>query len=111
MEDSLIISYDNCPPDVPTLIVAKKYGQDFTMLNKIQGDIAFGIYQYLTGGAELKSARDIPKKVVEVGKYGFCCPNCKEDFGLEKEDICIYEMTPPIYCEHCGQKLDWSDWE
>lgn len=35
--------------------------------------------------------KQIPKKVLEVGKYGFSCPCCNEDLGLEKEDVCIYE--------------------
>ena len=66
MEDRLIISYDNCPPDVPTLIVARRDKYDTTMLKKIQGDEAFGVYHYLTGGAELKSTRDIPKKPIHI---------------------------------------------
>ena len=66
MEDTLIITYDNCPPDVPTLIVARKDKYDVTMLKKIQCDEAFGIYHYLTGGADLKSAREIPKKPIHI---------------------------------------------
>lgn len=54
--------------------------------------------------------KQIPNKVVEFGKYGFNCPCCNEDLGLEKEDICIYDMPTPKHCEHCGQALDWSDW-
>lgn len=103
-EDSLVITYDNCPPDVPTLIVARKDKYDMTILNKIQGDEAFGIYHYLTGGAGLKIAR----KPIKIGKYGFGCPNCKDDLGLEEEDIYIYDMTPPKYCSNCGQRLDWK---
>lgn len=41
MEDELIITYDNDPPDIPTLIVARKDKYDMTMLKKIQGDEAF----------------------------------------------------------------------
>lgn len=51
-EDSLIVTYDCCPPDAPTLIVAKKDKYDMTILNKIQGDKAFAIYAFLTGYAE-----------------------------------------------------------
>lgn len=53
--------------------------------------------------------KQIPVKPVEVGKYGFGCPNCNEDLGIEKEDIYIYDMEPPKYCSDCGQKLDWKD--
>lgn len=52
--------------------------------------------------------KQIPKKVLKFGKYGFNCPCCKEDLGLESEDIFIFDMTPPKYCDNCGQKLDWE---
>ena len=107
-EDSLIITYDCCPPDVPTLCVARKDKYDMTILKKIQGDEAFGIYHYLTNGADLALARDIPKKPIEINKYDFGCPCCNEDLGLEKEDIYVYDMIPPKYCSNCGQKLDWE---
>jgi hypothetical protein len=108
MADSLIITYDNCPPDVQTLMVARADKYDMTILKKVQGDEAFGIYHYLTNGAELVLARDIPKKPIEIGKYNFGCPCCNEDLGLEADDIYIYDMTPPKYCSNCGQKLDWK---
>ena len=66
MEDKLIISYDDCPPDVPTLIVARKDKYDVTMMKKLLGDEAFGVYTYLTGGADLKSVREIPKKPINI---------------------------------------------
>ena len=53
--------------------------------------------------------KQTPKKVLESGKYGFACPNCKEEFGIQKEDIYIYDMDPPKYCSNCGQKLGWED--
>lgn len=52
--------------------------------------------------------KQIPNKVVEFGKYGFKCPCCNEDLGLEREDILIYDMTPPKYCDNCGQMLNWE---
>ena len=54
MKDCLIVSYDNCAPGLPTLIVGRRDKYDMTMLNKIRGDEAFGMYCYLTGYAELK---------------------------------------------------------
>lgn len=53
--------------------------------------------------------KQLPTKPLEVGKYGFGCPHCKEVLGLEKEDMYIYEITPPKYCEYCGQALDWGE--
>lgn len=109
MNDSLIVTYDYCSPDMQTLCVTRQDDDGIRVLKTIQGDEALGMYYYLTGGADLIHVKDIPKKVVEVGKYGFCCPKCEGDFGLEKEDIFVYDMPMPKYCEHCGQKLDWSD--
>ena len=47
-------------------MVARANKCDMTILNQIQGDEAFGIYCYLTGGADLKSAREIPKKPIHI---------------------------------------------
>lgn len=52
--NSLIVTYDCCPPDAPTLCVARKEKDKVRVLNTIQGDQAFGMYCYLTGYAELK---------------------------------------------------------
>lgn len=104
MNDRLIIAYDNCPPDVPTLIVAREDKHDITMLKKIQGDEAFGIYCYLTGGADLISEKDIPKKPIgdlnSVPHYR--CPSCRSAVVLYERD----NKYP--CCQWCGQKLDWS---
>lgn len=58
MNDELIITYENCPPDMHILIVARKDKYDMTMLNKIQGDKAFKIYEYLKGNAEANNGKD-----------------------------------------------------
>lgn len=107
-ENSLIVTYDYCSPDAPTLCIARKEKDKVRILNTIQGDAAFGMYHYLTGGAELKNVKEIAKKPIEIDKYRFGCPCCNEDLGLEKEDIYVYDMTPPKYCSNCGQKLDWE---
>lgn len=52
-EDSLIVTYDHCSPNVPTLCVARKDGDKVKVLNSIQGEVAFGMYHYLTSGAYL----------------------------------------------------------
>lgn len=111
MDDRLIVTYDNCPPDAPTLCVARQNYNGVRIVETFQGDAALGLYYYLTGFAELINSKDIPNKVIEVGKYGFCCPLCRGELRLEKEDIFVYDMPTPKHCEHCGQKLDWSDWE
>ena len=108
MGDCLIVTYDCCLPDAPTLCVARKKGNDFVIFKTLYDDEAFGMYHYLTGGTEIKNVKEIAKKPIEIGKYGFGCPRCNEDLGLEKEDIYVYDMTPPKYCSNCGQKLDWE---
>ena len=52
--------------------------------------------------------KQIPKEVIEFDKYNFKCPCCNVILGIEKEDILIYDMTPPQHCEACGQMLDWD---
>lgn len=53
--------------------------------------------------------KQIPKKPLAHGKYGFDCPSCKQKLNVEREDISVYDMKPPEHCEPCGQALDWSD--
>lgn len=48
------------------------------------------------------------QKPVAKDKYGFLCPCCRADLGVDREDISVYDMTPPHNCEHCGQALDWE---
>lgn len=54
--------------------------------------------------------KQTPKTVVEFEKYEFKCPCCNKILGIEKEDIFIYDMTPPKHCDNCGQMLDWDYW-
>ena len=104
MADRLIITYDNCSPDTTTLIVVRKDNYDFTMLNKIQGDGAFAIYHYLTGGAELVNTKDMPKKPIgdldSVPHYR--CPTCRSAVVLYDHD----NKYP--CCQWCGQALLWE---
>lgn len=113
MEDKLIIAYDNCPPDVPTLIVARTNKCDMTILKTIQGDEAFGVYCYLTDGADLINEKDIPKKVVcdgdDESDYVYC-PRCNECIGSNEfvwEDF-YHREWKPIYCQECGQAMIWK---
>ena len=53
--------------------------------------------------------KQIPKKVVNEGKWVYKCPCCggcaETDCGDAFYD---YQLD---YCNGCGQKLDWSDEE
>lgn len=113
MNDTLMIFYDNYPPDVPTLCVAKEADKGFFVLNKIQGDEAFGIYCYLTGGAELKSTKEIPQKVVSYSddeSDHVYCPRCNECIGTNEMiyDDFYYRGWSPMYCQECGQAMVWK---
>lgn len=41
-------------------------------------------------------------------RHYFKCPCCKEDLGVDEDDISVYDVTPPNCCKNCGQALDWS---
>lgn len=110
MEDRLIVTYDNCPPDVPTLMIFRNNKDYVDVLKSIHGDEAFGIYHYLTGGAELKSARDIPMQHHHT-MVGECsggekirtsiCPSCLGCIMTVEEEF-------PRFCVWCGQAIDWN---
>ena len=109
MNDELIIAYDNYLSDVPALIVARKDKHDMTILKQVQGNEAFGIYHYLTGGADLKSAREIPMEhhhtVVNKCSGGekvrtSICPNCLGCIMTVEEEF-------PRFCTWCGQAIKW----
>ena len=98
MEDSLIITYYNCPPDVPTLMIARKERNKIRVLNTIQGDQAFGMYHCLTGGAELKERQGKWK----LNKDGSdTCDQCK----ITQKNIWDYDNYQN-YCGHCGAKMN-----
>lgn len=47
-------------------------------------------------------------KPISHEKHYFKCPYCKEELGIDVDDIIVYDMTPPKHCENCGQALDWG---
>lgn len=49
MEDKLIVVYDNCPPDVPALVVTRKDKHNITILNTFTDDEAIEMYNKLVG--------------------------------------------------------------
>lgn len=51
--------------------------------------------------------KQIPMKVVKVGKWRYKCPCCSESAETDCGDnFYNYRLD---YCNGCGQKLDWSD--
>ena len=39
-----------------------------------------------------------------LGDINFKCPTCKSEYICEKEN-------EPLYCQNCGQRIDWSEKE
>lgn len=59
----LIVTYDCCYPDVPTLCVARQEEDKVRVLNFLYNDEALYAYLWLTGNAELKT---ISKKEIFI---------------------------------------------
>ena len=112
-EDSLIVTYDCCPSDTPTLCVTRKEGNKVKVLNTIQGNAAFGVYEYLKGNVDKIRRKDIPEKVVCDGddeSDDVYCPRCNEYIGLN-ENVWeeFYDRNwKPMYCLECGQSMIWK---
>ena len=52
--------------------------------------------------------KQIPMKVVEERNI-YLCPNCGSSAETDcGDDMLDYRLN---YCDNCGQKLDWSDYE
>lgn len=103
MEDRLIIAYDNCPLDVPVLMVARSSKCDMTILNEFQGDMATGVYHLLTGGAELMQKHGHWYTLTECANAGTYCSVCnkkvyKEHYANVKEKS--------RFCPNCGAIMD-----
>lgn len=98
MEDCLVVSYDNCPLDVPTLIVGRRDKNDMTMLNKFQGNEAFGIYHLLTGGATIEFNKGINEVIFQLKcikehlKFVSKTTDKSVDFDTQVLDGCIAEI-------------------
>jgi hypothetical protein len=98
VSDNLIVTYDSCTPDVPTLCVARNKGDKVEVLNIIQGDVAFGIYAYLLGNARLLDRRG-KWRLHEDGSG--TCDQCK----TTQKNVWDYDNWQN-YCGHCGAKMN-----
>lgn len=72
MEDDLIVTYDCCSHDAPTLCIARKEKDRVRVLNTIHGDEALAGYAWLTGFATLKKQTKQKKKRKYYRKCGIC---------------------------------------
>lgn len=56
--------------------------------------------------------KQIPKKVISIIYRGdYKCPTCKNYIDITDDDLYVYEIEPPKYCDECGQAFDWSEEE
>lgn len=87
MQHSLILTYDNSSKDVPTLCVAQKEGNRIRVLNTIQGNEAFGVYHYLTGGATITdyNLTNVLAELLLKTDWGHCymCTNPMKNITLD----------------------------
>ena len=102
LDDSLIITYDCCsPPDAPTLCIARKEGDKVEILNTIQGDVAFGMYHYLTGNAELKDKEIITN-----------ADNIRSMNDKELAEFLMSKWFADEVCKNCeGEYYECGDYE
>ena len=45
--------------------------------------------------------------VMDYPTYRIKCPTCNHQLPMKKN--CINKKPPILYCDRCGQKLDWSE--
>lgn len=56
--------------------------------------------------------KQIPKKVISIIYRGdYKCPTCENYIDITDDDLYVYEIEPPKYCDECGQALDWGSEE
>ena len=69
MEDNLIIGFDSHPPEIGTLVVARKTGEKLVIVNTLRNVEALNLYNKLIGN---KVNRKDKKKRKYYRKCGVC---------------------------------------
>lgn len=73
------------------------------------GKVQFNVPQY---HAVIKALeKQIPKRAISIYKGNYKCPTCGNYIDITDDDLYIYEIEPPKYCDECGQALDWESGE
>lgn len=52
--------------------------------------------------------KQIPKKVIKPCKGTYKCPTCENYIYVTDDDMYVYGIEPPKYCDECGQVIDWG---
>jgi len=98
MEDCLVIGFDSHPPEIDTLIVARKSGEKLLIINTIRGSEAVDVYNKLIGN---KTNHKNKKK----RKYYRKCGICGERF--EQSEMIRTNSSPNgWFCWDCHNLAD-----
>jgi DNA-directed RNA polymerase subunit RPC12/RpoP len=62
-------------------------------------------YPYLYNTIKELVDKETPKKPIET-EYTNKCPRCKNQLPLKEN--ALKKKTPKLYCDRCGQRIDWS---
>lgn len=52
--------------------------------------------------------KQIPARAIPFCKGDYICPTCRTILNITDDDLYVYGIEPPKYCDECGQALDWS---
>lgn len=74
MEDSLVIGFDHCPPNIATLVVARKKGEKLVVINRLWDSEAADVY------LKLISNKSNYKGNAKKRKYNRKCGICGERY-------------------------------
>ena len=55
--------------------------------------------------------KQMPKKAISIYKGDYKCPTCEKCINITDDDLYVYGIEPPKYCDECGQALDWGEEE
>ena len=76
-------------------------------LDRVKKEHIF-IEDYLKGEIDLLQElvdKETPENPIET-KYTNKCPRCKNQLPLKEN--ALKKKTPKLYCDRCGQRIDWS---
>ena len=88
---------------IRTLDAQKEYDEYCNPVHNETLDLAIGLYETAIKALE----KQLPKKV-ENWNGQASCPGCKKLFG-NMADIKMLRYWDFNCCNHCGQRLDWSE--
>lgn len=70
--------------------------------NKCEGSIAYNM-------AIKALEKQIPKMIIyQESEKCYKCPTCEASVDMDNDDLYVYEIEPPKYCDVCGQALGWG---